>query len=108
MWIPATICHEAASAFVRRIQRMNCSWASPSARRRTNPTRSFARCVAVPLQGGVEAVDQGFSGEGLGQETGRSRLQGSRASVLDGEGRDENERQPVALGEQVGLQLETA
>jgi len=62
----------------------------------------------VPLQSGVEAVDQSFSGEGLRQKTDCSRLQSSRASILDRESRDENERHPVSLGEQVGLQLETA
>jgi hypothetical protein len=34
VWIPATICHEAASAFVRRIQRMNFAWPS---RRQNRP-----------------------------------------------------------------------
>jgi len=69
---------------------------------------SFAPSIAVLLQSGIEAVDQSFSGEGFGQETGRSRLQSSRASVLDRESRDENERHPASLGKQVGLQLETA
>ena len=69
---------------------------------------SFAPSIAVPLQSGVEAVDQSFFGEGFGQETGRSRLQSSRASVLDGESRDENEWHAASLGKQVGLQLETA
>jgi len=59
----------------------------------------------MPLQSGVEAVDQSFSGEGLRQKTGCSRLQSSRASVLDRESRDENERNPVSLGVQMGLQL---
>jgi hypothetical protein len=82
-------------------------WALPGAGRGTDPAGSFARCIAVPLQGGIEAVDQGFSGEGLGQETGRSRLEGSHASVVDGEGGDENEGYAVPLGKQMGLQLET-
>jgi hypothetical protein len=81
---------------------------SRSARCRTNPIGSWAPSIAVPLQSGVEAVDQSFAGEGLRQKTGCSRLQCSRASVLDRKSRDENERHPVSLGEQVGLQLETA
>ena len=68
---------------------------------------SFACGISVPLQGGIEAVNQGFSGEGLGQETGRSRLDGSHACVVDGEGSDENEGYAVSLGKQMGLQLET-
>jgi len=60
------------------------------------------------LKGGVEAFDQGFSGERFCQEAGRSRLQGSRASVVDGESRDENEGHAVSLGAQMGLQIETA
>jgi hypothetical protein len=78
------------------------------AARCTNRAGSFARCIAVPLQGGIEAVDQGFSGERFGQETGRFRLQGSYASVVKGEGTDENEGYAVSLGKQMGLQLETA
>lgn len=68
----------------------------------------LAASIAVLPQSSVEAVDQGFSGEGLGEETNRSRLQGSDARVLDGKRRDENERHPESLGEQMGLQLETA
>jgi hypothetical protein len=79
-----------------------------SARCRANPIGSLAPSIAVLPQSGVEAVDQGFSGEGLGQKTGCSRLRSSCASVLDRESRDENERHPVSLGKQVGLQLETA
>jgi hypothetical protein len=79
-----------------------------SARCRTNPIGSLAPTIAVLPQSGVEAVDQSFSGEGLRQKTGCSRLQSSLASALDRESRDENERHPVSLGEQVGLQLETA
>jgi hypothetical protein len=33
IWIPATICHGVASAFVRRIQRVNCSWPIPRQKR---------------------------------------------------------------------------
>jgi len=72
------------------------------------PIGSFAGSLAMPLQSGIEAFDQSFSGEGLGQETGRSRPRSSRPSALDGEGRDEDERHAVSLGKQVGLQLDTA
>src|SRR5437588_6065470 len=71
--------------------------ASQSARCRANPIGSFSPSIAVLLQSGVEAVDQGFSGEGLGQEAGRSCLQSSHASVLDRESRDEDERHAVSL-----------
>jgi hypothetical protein len=75
---------------------------------RRQPIGSNARSLAVSLQSGVEAFDQSFSVEGLGQETGRSRLHSLRARALDGEGRDENERHAVSLGQQVGLQLDPA
>jgi hypothetical protein len=39
---------------------------SRSARCRTNPSASFAASAAVLLQSGVEALDQGVFGEGLG------------------------------------------
>lgn len=38
------------------------------------PIGSCARSLAVPLQSVVETFDQSFSVEGLGQETGGSRL----------------------------------
>src|SRR5438477_7247757 len=69
---------------------------------------SFARWLAAPLQSGIEAFDQSFSGEGLGQETARSRLQRARAGALDGESRHEDERDAVPPGKQVGLQIDTA
>ncbi len=78
-----------------------------AARYRIDPIGSFAPSGAVLVQSGVEAVDQSLSGEGLGQETGRSSFQGPRANVLDRESRDENERHPVSPGKQVGLQFET-
>jgi hypothetical protein len=81
---------------------------SRSAGCRTNPSASFSAAATILLQSGVEALDQSFFGEGFGQEAGRSCLQSSRASGLDRESRDENERHPVSLGEQVGSQLETA
>ena len=82
--------------------------APPGAGRKPTPIGSLVPSVAMPLQRGVEAVDQGVSGEGLGQEADRSRFQGSYASAVDGESRDENEGHAVSLGKQVSLQLKTA
>src|ERR1700738_5057283 len=76
---------------------------SRSTRCRTTPIGSWAPSIALPLQSGVETVDQSAAGGALRQKTGCSRLQSSRARVLDRESRDENERHPVSLGEQVGL-----
>lgn len=70
--------------------------------------RSFARCRAFSFQGGIETCDQGFPVERLGQVADRPGLQGSHAIALDGEGGDENERQAVSPGKQVGLQFEAA
>jgi hypothetical protein len=70
--------------------------------------RSFACSRAAPGQSGAETFDQGVSVEGLGQESGRSRLRSSRASTFHGEGRDENERHPVSPRKQVGLQIGAA
>src|ERR1700687_1137887 len=61
-------------------------------------TVSLAGSAAMSLQGGVEAADQGRSGEGLGQEANCSGLQHSRADAFFGEGRDENERHTGTLG----------
>jgi hypothetical protein len=64
--------------------------------------------VPPALQGRFEAVNQGLSGEWLGQETDCSGLQRPHACVIDGESRDENERHAASLGKQAGLQLKTA
>ncbi len=80
----------------------------PSNLTRHGPGRSGHFPVPPALQGCFEAVDQGLSGEGLGQETGCSRLQRPHACVIDSESRDENERHAVSLGKQAGLQLEPA
>ena len=73
-----------------------------------SPIGSFARCRALSFQGGIEASNQGFPIEGLGQIADRPGLQSSRAIALDGEGGDENEWQAISPGKQVGLQVETA
>lgn len=72
------------------------------------PIGSFAGCRALSFQGGIEAPDQGFAVEGLGQIADRPGLQSSRAITLDGESGDENERQAVSPGQQEGLQFEPA
>jgi hypothetical protein len=69
---------------------------------------SFARAIAMRFQRGIETFDQGLAVEWFGQETYRPRLQRARTRTLDGERRDENERQVVSLGKQVSLQLDTA
>lgn len=68
----------------------------------------FLLAIAASSQRAVEAIDQGVSGERLGQEAGRSRLQGPQPGAFGGKGRDENEGQPVSAGLQVGLQFEAA
>jgi hypothetical protein len=80
----------------------------PSNLLRRAPARSGHFPVPPALQGRFEAVDQGLSGERLGQETGRSGRQRPHARVIDGESRDENERHAVSLGKQAGLQVEAA
>ena len=62
----------------------------------------------LSFQGGIEASNQGFPVEGLGQIADRPGLQSSRAIALDGEGGDENEWQAISPGKQVGLQVEPA
>lgn len=75
---------------------------------RQRPTVSLAGSAAMPPQSRVEAFDQSFPVEGLGQETSCSRLQRSRANALNWKSRNENERHAMSLGEQVGLQFDTA
>jgi len=65
-----------------------------------SPSILVADFPAVLLQGGVEAADQDRPIEGLGQEAHCSSLQRSRAEVLVGERRDENERHAMTLGTQ--------
>jgi len=69
---------------------------------------SSARCRAVLGQRGFEAFDQDFPVEWFAQEAGCSRLQGPVAIAFDGKGRDEDEGKGLALGQQVGLQIESA
>ena len=74
------------------------------------PTRwgSSALCHAFSFQGGIEACDQGFPVEGFGQVADRPGPQRARLIALDGESGDENKRQPVSPGKQLGLQFESA
>jgi len=83
-------------------------WLARSSLRIAGPIGSSARCRALSFQGDIEACDQGFPVEGLGQIADRPGLQSPRAIALDGEGGDENERQAVSPGKQVGLQFEPA
>ena len=62
----------------------------------------------MSLQGSAEAVDQGGSGEGLGQEANCSGPQRSGADALIREGRDENERHTITLGAHHREQLQAA
>ncbi len=60
------------------------------------------------FQGSLETLDKAIPVEGLGQVTNRPGPKRLRTNPLIGEGREENERHAVALGNQVGLQLDTA
>jgi hypothetical protein len=60
------------------------------------------------LQGGLETLDKAVPVEGLGQVANRPGPKRLRTNALVGEGREENERHAVALGKQVGLQLDAA
>ena len=60
------------------------------------------------FQGSLETLDKTVPVEGLSQVTNRPGPQRLRTYPLIGEGREENERHPVTLGKQVGLQLDAA
>ena len=60
------------------------------------------------LQGSLETLDKAVPVEGLGQVTDRPGPERLRTNPLIGEGREENERHAVPLGEQVRLQLDAA
>jgi len=68
---------------------------------------SVAGSVVTP-EGRVEACDQAWSVERLGQKADGSGLHRSREGALLWKGRDEDERHVPAAGKQVGLQLDTA
>jgi hypothetical protein len=104
----ALVDHLHTVAFLYFVRRRRTDRHSRRTRCHGSPIVSFARSLAVPFQGCVEAFDQRFSAERLGQETGRSCLQRSRARAFSGEGRDENERHAVSLSKQAGLQFNTA
>jgi hypothetical protein len=72
------------------------------------PNRRICSFRHFAAKSGVEAFGQSFAVEWLGQETGCSRLQRSRANDLNGKSRDQNERHAMSLGAQVGLQFDTA
>src|ERR1700694_842081 len=71
-------------------------------------TVSDVGSAAISRQCGIEVVDQGGSGEGLGQKANRSGLQRPGADALIGEGRYENERRTVAPGTHEDEQVQTA
>jgi hypothetical protein len=60
-------------------------------------TISIRRSAAMSPQSGGEAVDQSWSGEGLGQEANGPGVQRFGTDALIGKGRDEDERHKVAL-----------
>jgi hypothetical protein len=62
----------------------------------------------MSLERDDKAIDQSRSGEGLGQEANRPRLQGSGTSGLVGEGGDEYERHAVTLGAHFRQELQSA
>jgi hypothetical protein len=57
---------------------------------------------------GPQALNQGLSVEGFAQETDCSRFQGSVAVACDRKSGDKDEGRALALGEQMGLQVEPA
>lgn len=69
---------------------------------------SRARRCAMLCERGIEAFDQRISVKRLDQKADRARLHGSGPIGFDGEGRDENEREAPAVGNQAGLQVEPA
>jgi hypothetical protein len=58
------------------------------------------------LQRGVETLDKAVNVEGLSQVANRAGPKHLRTNPLVWEGREENERHVVPLGNQVGLQLD--
>ena len=60
------------------------------------------------LQGNIETLDEAVPVEGLSQVTNCSGPKRLRTNLLIGESGEENERHAVALGEQMGLQLDAA
>jgi hypothetical protein len=62
----------------------------------------------MALHRGIEVFNQCPSVERLAQKAGCSGFERSRPDALLGESRDENDRQPVALGLQEILQLYSA
>ena len=82
-----------------------------------NPASSFADrarnisllgSAVMLLQGSLETLDKTFPVEGLSQVTNRPGPERLRTNPLIGEGREEDERHAVTLGQQVGLQLDAA
>ena len=73
-----------------------------------NPIGSFAGCRALAFQGGIEARDQGFSVERLGQIADCASLQRSRPDPFIRERRNENNWDVFAFGKQYALQLYAA
>ena len=69
--------------------------------------RSHVSAVLL-LQGSLETLDKAVPVEGLGQVTNRPGPKRLGTNPLIGEGREENERHAVTLGQQVGLQLDAA
>lgn len=57
------------------------------------------------LQGRLETLDKAASVEGLSQIANRAGFERLHSNPLVREGRDENERHPVPLRKQVGLQF---
>src|SRR5271165_168756 len=79
-----------------------------------NPTSPASRGVSDPssavmrFQGGLETMDEAVAVEGFRQVADRPALKRSRANLLIGEGGEENERRGIALGAQIGMQVDTA
>jgi hypothetical protein len=71
--------------------------------------QNAGRIRSVPYrlrERGLQALDQDLSVEGFAQEADCSRFQGPVAVACDGKSGDKDEGKALALGEQMGLQVE--
>ena len=62
----------------------------------------------MSIQGSFDAIDQGGSSEGLGQEANGSGLQRAGADALFGEGRDKDKRRIAPLGAHMDQKVQAA
>lgn len=68
----------------------------------------LAGSAGMSINGSFDAVDQGGSGEGLGQEANGSGLQGAGADAVFGKSRDKDKRRDVPLGAHMAQKIQAA